>query len=123
MDDTLLRSALQATSVMNVGGAMLFAFPDSVGRLAGLPSPVPRLHAWFIALLVLLFGATYAWLARQPHIDRPLVAFSAIGKSLFFVIVALCWLLGDVPFYSVVLAGGDLAFAGLFVWWLLATRV
>lgn len=118
--DNLMRRALHATSIMNVGGAMLFAFPDSVGRFAGLPGPVPRLHSLFLAGLVLMFAGTYAWLARQPRIDRPLVAFSALGKTLFVAVVTLCWLLGDVPFLSVAAASADLVFAAIFVWWLLA---
>jgi hypothetical protein len=120
--DAFMRRALRATALLNVGGALLFAFPDSIGRLAGLPGPVPRLYAWFIAFLVLLFGATYAWLARQPRIDRPLVAFCAIGKTGFVATVLVCWLLGDVPVLSVVTAGGDLLFAAIFTWWLIATR-
>jgi hypothetical protein len=118
--DELMRRALWTTAFLNAGGALLFAFPDSVGRLAGLPGPVPRLYSWFIAFLVLLFGATYAWLARQPRIDRALVAFSALGKSGFFAVVLVCWLLGDVPTLTLVAASGDLAFAALFAWWLLA---
>lgn len=120
--DIFMRRALKATAVMNVGGAMLFAFPDSVGRLAGLPGPVPRLHAWFLASLVLLFAATYAFLARRPVIDRPLVAFCALGKTLFVAIVTLSWLLGDVPTLSVVAASADLVFAAIFTWWLLSSE-
>lgn len=116
--DDFMRRALRATAVLNVGGALMFAFPESVGRLGGLPAPVPHLYAWFIALLVLLFGATYAWLARQARIDRPLVAFCALGKTGFFAVVLLCWLVGEVPGLSVVTASGDLAFAAIFAWWL-----
>lgn len=53
--------------------------------------------------------------------NRPLVAFSALGKSGFFAVVLACWLLGDVPALTLFAAGGDLAFAALFAWWLLAT--
>jgi hypothetical protein len=115
-----MRRALRTTAFFNVGGALLFAFPDSIGRLAGMPVPVPHLYAWFIAFLVLLFAATYAWLARQPVIDRALVLFAAVGKSGFFALVLLCWSLGELPALTVIVAAGDLAFASIFFWWLLA---
>src|SRR5689334_1819692 len=116
--DRIMRRALWATTVMNFAGAVMFAFPDSVGRLGGMP-PGPRVYTAFIAVLVALFGATYAWLARQPRIDRPLVAFSALGKTSFFVVVAACWLRGELPAQAVGGATGDLVFAAIFAWWLL----
>ena len=120
-NDLFMRRVLRTTAVMNFGGALLFAFPGSLlGQLAGLPAPAPPLYTVFIAFLVALFGATYAWLARQPRIDRPLVAFSAIGKTGFFVVVSLCWLFGEVPARTVLTAAGDLVFAAIFVWWLVA---
>jgi len=122
MDRTqLMRRVLRVTAVLNFGAALLFAFPgSSLGRLAGLPSPVPYLYAIFTAFMVALFGATYAWLSRQPSIDRPLIAFSAIGKSGFFVIACVCWRLGEVPPLTVVMASGDLLFAAIFASWLLS---
>ena len=117
--DRVMRRALGVTAVANAGAALLFAFPESVGRLAGLPAPVPRLYSAFLAVLVALFGATYAWLARQPVIDRPLVAFCALGKIAFVAVVLACWLLGDVSALSALAASADLAFAAVFGWWLL----
>src|SRR5437762_533027 len=75
-----MRSALWASVVYNLGGTLLFVFPSSFGRLAGLPVPVPRVYTALLALFVALFGGAYAWLARQPRIDRPLVAMAALGK-------------------------------------------
>jgi hypothetical protein len=114
----VLRRALWVTFFFNLVGALLFAFPDSLGSLAGFPAPVPRLQSATLAFLVTLFAGTYAWLALQPTIDRPLVAFSAIGKAGFFALVAACWLAGDVPGRAVLGASGDLFFAALFTWWL-----
>jgi hypothetical protein len=116
--DLVIRRALRASAVFNFGGALLFAFPESLGSHAGFPVPVSHFYTTFVAFLVALFGATYAWLARQPHIDRPLVAFSALGKTGFFVVVVSYWLLGDVPGRGVLGAIGDLGFAALFTWWL-----
>ncbi len=119
---TIIRRALWASVFFNLGGALAFAFPASLGRLAGLPGPAPHLYTAFIAVMVTLFAGTYAWLASQPVIDRPLVAFSALGKTGFFVVVLGCWLLGEAPGRGVIAASGDLAFAAIFAWWLLASR-
>ena len=120
MNDDLMRRALRFSAVANFGAALLFGFPASLGQLAGLPAPAPRLYTTFIAVLVALFGATYAWLARQPHIDRPLVAFSALGKTSFFVVVLLTWLFGDVSGRALLAGAGDLVLATLFAWWLVS---
>ena len=116
-----MRRALWASVAFNLGGVLLFAFPESIGQLAGLPAPVPRIYTTLLALFVALFGGAYAWLARQPEIDRPLVALAAIGKSGFFAVMAVCWLLGEAPGRGVVAATGDLMFAVVFAWWLLGS--
>ncbi len=118
MTDDLMRRALRTSVLFNLGGALLFAFPASLGMLAGLPGPVPHVYSAFIAVMVTLFAGTYAWLAGQPEIDRPLVAFSALGKTGFFAVVLVCWLLGEVPGRAVIGASGDLVFAALFFRWL-----
>ena len=116
--DALVRRALWASVPYNVIGALIFAFPESLGRLAGLPVPVPHVYSASLAVLVLLFGATYAWLARQPRIDRPLVAFAAIGKASVFTVILVCWLLGEGSVLGVLAVSGDLALAAIFTWWL-----
>jgi hypothetical protein len=118
--DHVMRRALRATCALNLGASLLFLFPDSLGRLAGFPGPASALHSVFLAFLVALFGATYGWLARQPRIDRPLVAFCAIGKTGFFTVAFACWLLGALPGRGAFTASGDLVFAGIFAWWLWA---
>ena len=116
-----MRRALNASVFFNIGGALLFAFPESIGQLAGLPVPVPRVYGLTIAMLVALFAATYGWLARQPQIDRPLVAMLAIGKAGFFFVVSCCWLAGDLSALALGGAFGDLVFAIIFTRWLLAS--
>jgi hypothetical protein len=120
--DAFMRRALWATAVFNVGGALLFAFPESLGRVAGLPSPVPGVYAALLASFVLLFAGMYAWLARQPRIDRPMVGLAAIGKTSVFVLVGVFWMTGELPGLTVIAAAGDLGFAGIFVWWLRRAR-
>ena len=121
--DDFLRRALWTTVVFNLGGATLFAFPSSpFGQLAGLPQSVPLIYRAFLALFVLLFAGAYAWLARQPTIDRPLVALGAIGKAGAFAVVFVLWVVGEVPGIGVLGFVGDLIFAGIFTWWLLGSR-
>src|SRR5262249_10180237 len=120
--DRLMRSALLASALFNASAALVFAFPSSLGRLAGLPVPVPRVYTTLLAVFVLLFGVGYAWLARQAVIDRPLVALSALGKASVFAAILLFWILGDLPGRSALGAVGDLVFAAIFVSWLVRGR-
>ena len=96
-------------------GAALFAFPASTAsQLAGLPSTAPAVYRGLTALFILLFGAAYAWLAAQPTINRPFVAFGAIGKAAAFAAGSVLWLAGEASATSVAAMSGDLVLAGLF---------
>lgn len=120
--DNVLRRALWVSVVFNLGGAIVFAFPSSpLGQVAGLPAAVPALYRVLVVFFVVLFAGAYAWLAGQPTIDRPLVAFAALGKVGFFAIIVIFWLLGETPGRGVLAATGDLVLAGLFAWWLLGS--
>jgi hypothetical protein len=120
--DRVMRATLWTTAVLNALVALLFAFPDSLGWILGLPAPVPGLDRALLAFFILLFGGMYAWLAGRPRIDRPFVAFAALGKSGVVVITVLVWLAGGVPGRTVALMSGDLGLAGIFAWWLHSTR-
>jgi hypothetical protein len=119
--DRLIRRALTATAVMNVAAMPLFAFPATFASITGFPPVVPRMYALLAGVFVALFGAVYGVLARQPDVDRAMVAIGALGKSAAVVIVVVCWLLGELPVQTVVLISADLGFAALFAWWLLTT--
>ena len=121
--DTFIRTVLWASAAFNLAGALLFAFPESaLSQLAGLPVPVPTFYAALLAEFIILFGASYAWLALQPVINRPLLAFGAIGKTAAFLLAAALWLVGQVPARGVLAITGDLIFACLFFAWLLRPR-
>jgi hypothetical protein len=118
-----MRRILWIAAVFNMCGAFLFAFPESpLGQLVGLPVPVPGIYSAILAFLVALFGATYGWLATQPTIDRPMVAFFAVGKAGVFALVGAFWVAGAVPGPAVLVASGDLIFAVLFARWLRARK-
>lgn len=115
--EDVLRRALWASVPFNLGGALFFLFPASfAGQLMGLPETAPLLYRTAVALFVVLYAGTYAWNAMRPVIDRPLVWFAVIGKSSFFLLVTLLWLVGEVPFRTVFATSGDLALAAIF-WW------
>jgi uncharacterized membrane protein YfcA len=98
---------------------MLFAFPSSgIGATLGLPDPTPHLYNTLCALFVGLFGAAYVWLARQPHIDRPLVAFAAITKASVFTVFLIFWLKGVVTTPGLLMVVPHLVVAVLFGRWL-----
>jgi len=118
--DDLLRRALWLTAVANTVVAFVFAFPASLGRPVDLPADVPILYSLFAGLFVLLFGGAYAWLALQPRIHRPLVAFAAFGKTGAVLVVLVSWLVGAASTRLLALISGDLVLAGVFVAWLLA---
>jgi hypothetical protein len=115
--EQVLRPALWTAAFFNLVGTFLFAFPGSrLGQFAGLPPDAPVVYRALTALFVLLFGCAYAWLAMQPTINRPFVAFGAIGKVAAFTIVLLLWLRGAVPVTSVFAIIGDLLLALVFFW-------
>lgn len=119
--DELLRRALWATVGFNLLGAFVFAFPASpLARVAGLPVEVPLLYRGIVALFVLLFAGAYAWVAMQPVISRPFVAFAAIGKASVFVLALALWMASAASALTVVAFTGDLAFAALFAWWVIS---
>lgn len=120
--EIVLRRVLWAAALFNVGGAMMFGFPAlPAGQLAGLPTDVPVSYRAFSALFVLLFGGAYAWLAAQPAINRPFVAFGAIGKTCAFATGLALWLGGHFAGRGVLILSGDLVFAALFAWSLLGS--
>jgi hypothetical protein len=123
INDTMMRRVLAAAALFNLGGAVAFAVPSSMGgRLMGLPADVPTVYRALVAFFVLLFGAMYAWLARQERIDRAMVAMGALGKAGAFAIVAGIWMAGQMPGRSVIAISGDLVFAMIFGRWLIAGR-
>ena len=120
--ERLVRASLWLTAPLNLGVALVLAFPASApGRLLGLPGVVDPVYAGLSALMVALFGLAYAWLALQPRLDRPVLYLGAIGKAGVFVLAALLWLAHAASGAIALVASGDLALACLWLWWLRST--
>jgi acyl-CoA synthetase (AMP-forming)/AMP-acid ligase II len=117
-----LRVALWAAASFNLGAAVFFAFASSLGHLIGLPLPVPRVYGVFVAMFVLLFAGAYAWMARTPRIDRPMLTLATIGKAAAVVLAVAFFRLGDVGPRALVAASGDLLLAVIFARWLWVER-
>jgi len=112
--ERFLRRVLWVATLFNIGGAVMLGFPAlPAGKLAGLPADVPVPYRAFVALFVLLFAGAYAYLASRPEINRPFVAFGAIGKTLAFVTAVVLWLAGEVTALGVGIFSGDLVLAAL----------
>ena len=123
MTEATIRWSLRLACPFNLAAAVVLAFPSSaVGHRLGLPESISPLYSCLVALFVVLFGFAYGWLAGRPVIDRPLLAFGAIGKSGAFLVVFSLWLTAAVSGAVVLVALGDLAFAGLWFSWLLSSR-
>ena len=121
--DTVLRRTFGVSVFYNLGGAFLLAWPSSpIGQMLGLPQSLPLLYCGVTALFIVLFAGAYAWLAVQSVIDRPLVVISMLGKASFFVLILGLWLLSEISGRMVLVASGDVVFAGIFAWWLQGTR-
>jgi hypothetical protein len=117
--NTVVRATLWLSFPFNFVAAWILVRPASeLGQLIGAPAQVPSLYSLIVGFLVCEFGVTYAWLALQKHIHRPLLAFCAIGKSGVFAIVLLLWLTADVSGRLVLMASGDLALALVWFFWL-----
>jgi len=115
--DLIMRRALAIGAVFNFAAAAMILFPHSIGRFADVPLSAPRFYSWLLALFIALFGCVYAWLARRPVIDRPLVGLAIIGKTGVFLVALACLVTGDITARTFATAVGDLAFAAAFLWW------
>lgn len=123
IDSTRMRRVLWVGVVFNALVASMLMFPSTLGALAALPPIGSVFYLWMLTFFVVLFSATYAWLALEPTISRPVVALAAFGKTGAFVVALACLLRGDIQLRTFWVSIGDLAFALYFFFWLRATSV
>ena len=123
INSNIIRSVLWVGVVFNAVVALMLMFPDSLGILAALPPIGSDFYRWMLSYFVVLFSATYAWLALAPTISRPVVALAAIGKTGSFIIAIVCLFRGDIELKTFSISLADLAFALYFFHWLRSTPV
>jgi hypothetical protein len=104
-----------------VAAALLFG-GDAVFALLGMAPPADRLMFHLFVTFVVLFGAGYLWVGRDPTRNQGLVGLGAIGKVSVFGVLLGHALARRIPVAPVALAGGDLVFAALFLRFLLRAR-
>lgn len=119
-----LRIAMFLTALMNLGAAVAFlpAYGATLRRLGGFPIEAPPVYLLTVAAFVGLFGIGYLWTAVTGLSDRLFVALAAAGKLAFVGVVAWCVAGGSLPPIALAVASPDLAFGGLFLAWLHASR-
>lgn len=101
-------------AAFNAFAALMLAFPASIGAFTGLPPEGPLIYRWVMVMFVALFGAAYAWMARQESLCRPLLTLAALAKTSVFIVAMVCWQLGDIPAKALPPAVIDLIFALVF---------
>jgi hypothetical protein len=116
-----MRRVLWVGVAFNLLVAAMLVFPATLGVFAALPPVGSDFYRWMLAYFVVLFSATYAWLALQPEIPPALVGLAALGKIGVFVVALVCLATGDVGARTFALTGVDLAFALYFLAWMQAT--
>jgi hypothetical protein len=117
------RQTLLATALMNVAGSVSFLPQFPAARvLAGLPEATHPLYAWVVALWIFFFGIAYGRLAFLDTQERLFVQIGAAGKCLFFCLLVVFTLRGELQSWALLAGVGDLLFAGLFLLWLYQTR-
>ena len=104
-----------------VGLPMLLA-PEMLLPAIGQPLPDDLLMIRLAALLIVVLGIGYGMVARDPAANRPILWLGVLGKA---PIPLLVWISGGAAALSssaFVLSLGDLAFAALFLLFLLTHR-
>lgn len=116
----VVRISLWITGPANLLAAYAFAFPSSaIGILLELPQQSSLLYTLFAGVFVGMFGLAYIWLATQPTFNKPLLLFSAAGKTMAVLIALVTYALGNLSGVTSLVISGDMLFAGLWFFWLL----
>jgi hypothetical protein len=121
IDSKVMRRVLWAGAAFNALVALMLMFPSTLGALAALPSVGSIYYHSMLTFFVVLFSATYAWLALEPTISRPVVVLSAVGKTGAFIIALVCLARGEILLRTFSVSIGDMAFAIYFFLWLRST--
>ncbi|MGH8107409.1 MAG: hypothetical protein ACREO1_01650 [Arenimonas sp.] len=123
INSNITRSVLWVGVAFNALVALMLMFPATLGALAALPPIGSDFYRWMLSYFVVLFSATYAWLALAPTISQPVVALAAIGKAGSFMIALVCLYRADIQLKTFAISVADLAFAIYFFVWLRSTPV
>ncbi len=111
---SLARALLYFSFIFNLFGFVSFAFPETLGKSAGLPTPPQLIYSSFVAGTILMWAFGYLYLARQKDFNRPLLWVGAVGKLNFFIALLISWYHSEIALQTVMMGLVDL-FMGI-VW-------
>lgn len=103
-------------------GLPMLVTPETLLPAIGQPVPADLLMTRLAALLIVVLGIGYGMVARDPVANRPILWLGVLGKA---PIPLLVWRTGGAAALassSFILSLGDLAFAALFLLYLLTNR-
>ncbi len=104
-----------------LAGLPLLIAPAEMQASLGVAVPDDLLFHRFTGLLVVCFGALYAFVALDLTRYRPLVWLGVVGKAGVVALFTEAWMAGRVPFQAYAISLGDLAFVVGFLVFLLTT--
>jgi hypothetical protein len=111
------RIALFITGIINVFGGLTFIPANRTGReMFKFPDAHP-VYLWIFAVWIVAFGVCYLWMAAKQRREWLFIVIAAIGKLSFFGLFAIFWLVGSLPFLTVLGVTGDLIFGSIFAYW------
>jgi hypothetical protein len=118
-----MKTALIATAVMNVFGAILFLpnFPY-FRQFYGLPDAAHPLYLWIISSWIFFFALCYLWLGITGSRERLFLVIAAAGKISFSVFMVIYWLKSEIPFLAAAASLADLFFGLFFLYYLWQTK-
>jgi hypothetical protein len=114
-----LRPVLWIGVAFNALIAVLLAFAGTLDAWHVLPPLDSHFYRWMLVWFVLVFSATYAWMALQPQVPQSMLGLASLGKAGVFAVALACWLRGDILGRTLAVTGIDLAFS---VWFFLCLR-
>lgn len=121
--ENVIRITLRLSFVFNLVAAYMVAFPGTIlAQFAGFSLSSSALHTGLAALMVAALGLAYGWMAQQPVINRPMLAFGGLVKGSAFTMFAIQWFFDAVTARFVLFAAADIVFAIIWLGWLVKTR-
>jgi len=123
ISESIIRITLRLSFVFNLIAAYLVAVPGSMlAQFAGFTLSSSAMHTGLAALMVAALGLAYGWMAQQPVINRPMLAFGGLVKASAFTLFVAQWFFDAVTGRFVLFAVVDIVLAIIWLSWLLKTR-
>jgi hypothetical protein len=90
--------------------------------LFGVAIPPSMIWLQLSLFLILIFGIGYIFVSRDLEKNRALVIIGGLAKLMFFIIVLIYFILGDISILIVLLGGIDMIMVILFIEFLIKNK-